>query len=151
MPVPTKPVTIRDAFGALEFLKDALYGGGLEFDRVEELLTIAAAASTTAAIALPAGTVMSCVGWYVKTTIPGITNIDIGITGAATHYITNSTLKDADEVGRSPLVVETAALAADTTLLVTPDVNPSAATGVVLIECYFLKLNALTTATRPKS
>ena len=149
MPVSTKPGTIRDALGPLKFLGDALFGGGLEWDRVEELLTVGTGASTTATIALPVGTIASCVAWFIKATIPGITNIDIGITGTATHWVTNSTKKDADEYDISKLTVETTPIASATTLLVTPDTNPSAATGQILLECYFLKLNYLDTATKP--
>lgn len=119
-------------------------GANFAFDHDEELLTIAAAASTDSVLEIPAGS-LAAVGISVVTAIPGVTSWSGGDSGNASRW--GSGL--APTVGTSNALVALTNgfvfFAAATKVRITPDTTPSAATGQVRIYACWQQLQPPTT------
>jgi hypothetical protein len=126
--------------GYLECNVHPRHGGGWRFETQEELVTIAAAATTDSTIAFPAHSIGLGVTAYVKTAFDTATNTDIGVSGTATRYLTNL----ADTAGTADFGGSVDFYAAATVLLFTPDATPTVADGRVYVQIHYLVFDPIT-------
>jgi hypothetical protein len=112
-----------------------LNGQSLILDAQTELLTITTAAFTDTAIKVPSGSVVLGVSSRVTSSIPGVSTFDVGVAGATTRYDnTLSALAGSTAPGTTDA---TRFYGAATSIRITPDTEPSAATGRVRITLHY--------------
>jgi hypothetical protein len=122
------------------------YGGYWEHGAAQELVTIAAAASTdTTANLLPAGAIIDSVSVRVVTAIPTAATFTVGDATTAARFATGvSTAANTTALGldhRQPDVSAAAGpvQAAAAKVRLTPNASPAAATGTVRVQVYYSK------------
>lgn len=118
-------------------------GESIELGKVSEELTIAAAATTASAIEIPIDSVCLGIACRVTVVIPTATDWDIGITGDTARFgATIAVAADTTHVNPGDVLFD--AYTSATTLLITPQASPGAATGKVRITIFYLKFTAPT-------
>lgn len=118
------------------------HGAGIKFGNVQELLSIAAAASQASAIQVPAGAFVLGVSYYVVTQPSGTTSFDLGITGDTQRF--GATISSAATTSGKSIGDAHDEYAAATTLLVTPNTTPSAADGEIRLVIHYALITAPT-------
>jgi hypothetical protein len=128
------------------------FGGYWERGAAQELVTIAAAASTdSTADLLPAGAVIESVTVRVITAIPTAATFTVGDATTAGRFATGvATAANTTGIGilhRNPDVVAAAGAVQTTAakVRITPNASPAAATGQVRVQVYYSKWVAPTT------
>jgi hypothetical protein len=116
-------------------------GQALEIKSITELLTIADAATTESTVAFPAGALVLGVSSRVVTAITCTAVVDVGITGTAEAF-TADLAKAAGSTAPGTCVPFVAATA--TPILITPDAEPSDATGSIRLTGYYIQLTPAT-------
>ena len=111
------------------------HGGGMIIESLEELVTLAAAATTASTIAFPAGSIGLAANTYTVAAADTATNYDVGVSGTATRYGTNIS----DTVGTTNEGVSVDAYTSATTILFTPDATPTVADGQVYLQIIFMR------------
>lgn len=108
----------------------------LNIKSLTESLTIAAAATTTAVNQIPQYAIVLAVSVRVTTVIPTATDFSVGISGDATRY--GSTINVA--AGTTNPGTQDAARYYNTatSIIITPQASPAAATGVVRLTIHYL-------------
>jgi hypothetical protein len=111
--------------------------------QLTELTPIAAAASTSTTIRIPANALVFAVSTRVVTPLPGTTSYSVGVSGAATRYgsgisSTSGTTYPGTNDGLRYY-------ASDTAVVITPNNTPSDGTGQIRVTIHFLEV------TPPKS
>jgi hypothetical protein len=120
---------------------NAANGQALEFGSVTELLTIAAAETTTSSIQIPADSVALGVSSYVETAIPTAATFDVGIAGGGANQNlfsddVSTTLGSSDRgTDAGPKTFTTA-----TSIVITPNLTPAAATGKVRLTIHYYRI-----------
>lgn len=107
----------------------------IEFRSLTELTTIAAAATTNTVIQIPANAVVLAVSTRVTTVIPTAATYSVGITGTAGRYgagISTAATTTSPGTLAGPLYY-----AAATAIVITPNLTPATATGVVRITIHY--------------
>lgn len=105
-----------------------------------ELTTIAAAASTSTTIQIPAGALVVAVPVYVVTVIPTAATFDVGVVGATTRYGTGLNAAATTDNPGTDNGFTNCYYAAATSIVITPDVQPAAATGEVRVTIYYIQV-----------
>lgn len=108
-----------------------------------ESLTIAAAATTVGATSIPAGAILLGVSVRVTTAIPTAATFTVTTTVGATALNTaavSTTLNSTDPGTAAGASFRAAA----TTVTITPNLTPAAATGVVRLQYYYLQVTPAT-------
>ena len=144
------PSLIQDASDILA-LKDVgntatafrVYAGNGGFianvQSVTESLTIAAAATTVSVTSIPANAILLGVSVRVTTVIPTAATFTYATTVGATALSTAAVSTSANST--DPGTAAGASYrAAATTVTITPNVTPGAATGVVRLQYYYLQI-----------
>lgn len=110
----------------------------LTIKSLTESLTIAAAATTTAVNQIPQYAIVLAVSVRVTTVIPTATDFSVGISGDATRY--GSTINVA--AGTTNPGTQDAAryYNAATSIIITPQATPGAATGVVRLTIHYVEI-----------
>jgi len=107
--------------------------------QLTELTTIAAAATTSTVIELPAKSIILSVNVRVTTVIPTATNFTVGDGGSATRYSTAAVLVAAGST--DPGTAAGAYYNATATpVVITPDGTPAAATGRVRVTIVYFEV-----------
>lgn len=120
-----------------------VYGGNGGFisnvKTVTELLTIAAAATTVGVTSIPAGAILLGVSVRVTTVIPTAATFTYATTvgGTALNTAAVSTAATSTDPGTA---AGASYRAAATTITITPNLTPGAATGVVRLQYYYLQI-----------
>lgn len=114
-------------------------GQQVRFRTLTELLTIAAAASSTTTIQIPADARVMGVSVRVTTVIPTAATFDVGVSGATTRYGTGIAVAAGttnDGTGDTALRYYSAAAA----IVITPNLQPADATGRVRVTIHFYEI-----------
>lgn len=125
---------------AQEFRVYAGNGGFIsQVKSVTESLTIAAAATTVGATSIPAGAILLGVAVRVTTVIPTAATFTITTTvgGTTLNTAAVSTAANSTDPGTA---AGASYRAAATTVTITPNLTPGAATGVVRLQYYYLQV-----------
>lgn len=123
--------------------KNGANGQSVEIGEVSEELTIAAAATTASTIEIPIDSVCLGIACRVTVVIPTATDWDIGITGDTARFgATIAVAADTTHINPGDVLFDPYTSA--TTLLITPQASPGAATGKVRISIFYMKLTAPT-------
>lgn len=119
------------------------YGGRCESKSLTELVTIAAAATTSSTIAIPANCALEAVTFRVVTAVAGMTGstMDIGVTGTAAAFFNDVVADTAGTTGVKH--VANVEYTTATTLLITPISTPSAG-GQIRLTIYYKQFTAPT-------
>ena len=126
-------------------LAQAANGQMCQFLSLTELTTIAAAATTSTAIQLPANAIIFGVSARVVTVIPTATSFSVGITGTPTKFGTSGTISVAagtTDVGT--LAGASYNATAQTVLLTMNGGTPAGATGQVRVTIHYMLITAPT-------
>jgi hypothetical protein len=108
-----------------------------------ESVTIAAAAFTDTTIQIPADAIAYAASVRVTTAIPTATTFDVGIAGATTLYATGvSVALNTTDPGTASSYPTPPAAA--TSIRITPDATPGAATGVVRVTIHYFEVDVPT-------
>jgi hypothetical protein len=118
-------------------------GESLVIRSMTEELTVAASATSTTTMKLPAGCIVLAVTVGVKAAITCTTNFTVGDAGSATRYSTAAVSK---EINSTNLGTAAGAYynATETGIVITPDTTPSDATGIVLITVFYIYVIPMT-------
>lgn len=115
-------------------------GQQLQVKVLTELTTIAAAASTTTTIQVPAGAIVLAVSTRVVTAIPTAATFTVGDSGSAARYNTGSNVAVAagttDKGTKAGAYYASAAVG----ILITPNLTPAAATGQVRVTIHYIEV-----------
>lgn len=115
--------------------------GGLANERVlTELVTIAAAANTSSTIQIPAGAIVHGVTCYVVTIIPTAATFDLGYAGDVNAWANAIAVAAGTDNETEAQTNGDIYFAANTAILITPNLQPAAATGEVRICIYYRQL-----------
>lgn len=117
-------------------------GNSLGIQHLQELVTVAAAASTPTTIQWPAGCIRLGASVRVVTVIPTAATFILTSTGDALAH-TGAVAVAAGTTDPGTLGCP-AQIAAASTLTITPNVAPAAATGQVLVDIYYIRLTPAT-------
>lgn len=106
---------------------------------VNELLPIAAAATTASATTVPAGAILLAVSVRVTTVIPTAATFTVTTTtgGTALNTAAVSTAATSTDPGTA---AGASYRAASTTVTITPNLTPGTATGVVRLQFYYIQV-----------
>jgi hypothetical protein len=108
------------------------------FRTLTELLTIAAAPTSTTTIEIPADALVVGVSVRVTTIIPTAATFDVGVAGATTRYGTGlAVAADTTNDGTNDAIRYYSAAAG---IVITPNLQPGAATGRVRVSIHFLEI-----------
>lgn len=113
-------------------------GERLTFAHVEENLTIAAAATTTSGINIPAGAIVLSVSCRVTTVIPTATTFTLGVGGATTRYGSGLSTAAGTTNFLPGAVGNPFIYAIPTPLVVTPNLTPGDTTGRLRLSVTYL-------------
>lgn len=117
-------------------------GQAAAWKHLSEELTIAAAASSTTAIEIPAGAIAAAVSVRVTTVIPDAATFDVGVGGATTRYATGISVA-ANTTDKGTLD-GLRYYAAGTPIVITPNTPPLSNTGRVRVSIHYLEVTAPT-------
>lgn len=106
---------------------------------VNELLTIAAAATTVSVTSIPAGAILLAVSPRVTTVIPTAATFTITTSVGGTTLTTAAVSTAAGSTDKGT-AAGASYRAAATTVTITPNLTPGAATGVVRLTFYYLEV-----------
>lgn len=137
-------LALKNGNSAQEYRVYAGNGGFLSnVKSVTESLTIAAAATTASATTIPAGAILLGVSVRVTTIIPTAATFTVTTTTGGTTLNTAavSTAANATDPGTA---AGASYRAASTTVTITPNLTPGAATGVVRLQFYYLQITPAT-------
>jgi hypothetical protein len=129
---------------AAEWRVEAGNGGYMALVKsVTESLAVAAAATTVSATSIPAGSILLAVTARVTAAIPTAATFTVATTvgGTALHTAAVSTALNSTDKGTA---AGASYRAAATTVTITPNVVPGAATGVVRLQFYYIDVAAAT-------
>ncbi len=133
-------LALKNANSAQEFRVYAGNGGFIsQVKSVTESLTIAAAATTVSATTIPAGAILLGVAVRVTTVIPTAATFTVTTTvgGTTLNTAAVSTAANSTDPGTA---AGASYRAAATTVTITPNLTPAAATGVVRLQYYYLQV-----------
>lgn len=111
---------------------------------LSELLTIAAAATSTTTIQLPALALIIAVSVRVTVVIPTATTFTVGDGGSADRYNTGTNVAVAANTTNVGTKAGLYYNASATGVVITPDMQPAAATGRVRVTIHYLDVTAPT-------
>lgn len=112
---------------------------GFKIKSLTELTTIAASATTTTAIQMPAGAIVLGVAVNVNTIIPTAATFTVGDAGSAARFNTAAVTVAAASTDRGTKAgAYYNATAAG--ILITPNLTPGAATGKVQVTIYYIEI-----------
>lgn len=137
-------LALRNGNAAQEYRVYAGNGGFISNVRtVTESLTIAAAATTVSATTIPAGAILLGVSVRVTTVIPTAATFTVTTTTGGTTL--NTAAVSTAATSTDPGTAAGASYrAASTTVTITPNLTPGAATGVVRLQYYYLQITPAT-------
>lgn len=119
-------------------IADATNGQACEIKTLTELLTIAAAATSTTTIQMPANSIILAVPVRVTTAVTCTSTFTVGDAGSATRFSTAAVSKAVNSTDKG-----TAAgayyNATARGIVITPDTTPSDATGRVRVTIYYIE------------
>lgn len=130
------PVTYNGASGSV-------HGNGGSYQRgyVDELVTIAASATTSSTVQIPAGARVRGVSCRVTVQPTGTTSFGIGVSGDATRFGSSvSSAADTTNVGYG----DETKYASATSILITPNTTPSDAAGRIRVVVEYDLMTAPT-------
>lgn len=113
-------------------------GSKLFIGTVDEEVTVAAAATTVPALAIPTNSHVIGIAWYVSTLIPTAATMNIGTSGNATRYATGITVT----AGTRGFIMLGEDFPTGDTLLLTPNASPATATGVIHLVTFYYQITA---------
>jgi len=114
-------------------------GEQVSVEKAEHDQTIAAAANTICAVSIPAGALCIGVSTYVIATLPGATvTYGVGVAGFPARYA--AAVASLAGVGDRGAQDAMRFYLNNTNILITPDVAPNAATGVIRIVVWYIML-----------
>lgn len=123
---PAFPLT----FGQVAWGTDHGNGASIQRGYVTELVTVAAAATTTSTVQIPAGARVVAVTYRVTVQPTGTTSFGIGVSGSATRF-GSSVSSNANTTGVS--YGDNTRYASATGILITPNTSPSDALGRIRV------------------
>lgn len=115
---------------------DSTNGQDFKTYQIQELVTVAASATTTTTITVPAGCTVRAVALRVTTAIPTATTFDIGVVGATTRYgaALSTAAGTTNVTGGS---VNPSCYASTVALTITPNATPASNTGRVRVVIWY--------------
>jgi hypothetical protein len=122
--------------GYLQFLRDATNDDCIRFNRSDEDITVAAAATTDSTVKFPAGCIALGVTGEVTTVIPTASTFKIGVAGQDELFLTGIAVAADTTFKAAGLNVFQSA----TAIRLTPSSTPGAATGVVRVVLWYLEI-----------
>jgi len=130
---------VPSLFNANLLSAPAANGQAFQIQSLTELTTIAAAATTTTAIQLPANAIILSVSVRVVTVIPTATTFTVGDSGSAARYNTAAVAVAAgttDKGTKAGAYYNASALG----VLITPSATPATATGQVRVNIHYMSV-----------
>jgi hypothetical protein len=126
-------------FGIDGSLANLVNGQALTVKAKTELLTIAAAATSTTTITKPANSIILAVPVRVTVALPVTTNFTVGDSGSATRFSTAAVAKaiNSTDPGTKAGAYYNATAEG---IVITPDSTPSDTTGRVRVTIYYLEV-----------
>lgn len=117
------------------------YGGRVEYKRLTQLVDIAAAATTSTTIAVPANSALEGITFRVVKAVPGMTGstMDVGITGTTAKFFNDVVCDTVGTTGIKHVANEEHTSAQ--VLLITPISTPSAG-GKIRFTIYYKQITA---------
>jgi hypothetical protein len=115
-------------------------GQALKIRVLEELTTIAAAATSTTTIQIPAGALVLAVPVRVVTALPGAATMTIGDGTTAAKFNTGSNIAVAAGTTDAGTKAGPTYYAAATSIVITPNATPSSATGRVRTTIFYIQV-----------
>ena len=131
----------RSVYVATSYSLEGANAQAMSLKQLTELTTIAAAATTSTTIQIPANSLVLGVTVRVTTTIPTAATFVVGVTGAATRYGTGI-LVDAGTTNASPGTTNPTIYSGAVSVLITPNLTPGDTTGQVRVTIHYLDLTA---------
>lgn len=144
LPIVASGATAATKATATQFRKFVMgsstptHGEDLQLKSLTELTTIAAAATTTTAIQVPAGARLIAVPVRVVTVIPTATTFTVKFNGFAVNSGGNTGISTAAN-STDPGMYSTYQTTTATGIVLTPDQTPAAATGQVRVTIFYLE------------
>lgn len=120
------------------------HGQLLNFSALTELTTIAAAATSSSVIQIPAGAVVLGVPTYCTVTPTDTSTITVGVSGTAAKFNTGSNISSAATTADKGTKAGPSYFAAATSILFTPDMTPSDALGRIRTTIIYYTITAPT-------
>lgn len=137
-------LALKNANNPQEFRAYGGFGGFIsQVKATTELITIAAAATTASTTSIPAGAILLGASVRVVTVIPTAATFTVTTTAGATTLNTAavSTAAGSTDPGTA---AGASYRSASTTITITPNLTPAAATGQVRLNCYYIQVTAPT-------
>lgn len=134
----TAPVSLAGTLDATELQQTAANGQMAVHKSLTELTTIAAAAFTDTAIQIPAEALVFAVSVRSNVAIPTAVTYDVGVAGATTRYAT--AISDAVGTTAKGTLDALRYYAAATSIRLTPNTTPGAATGKVRVTIHYIEI-----------
>ena len=133
-------LALTGAAGAASLAANGANGQLLKIGVLEELTTIAAAATTSTTIQIPAGAIVLAVSVRVTTVIPTAASMTVGDGTTAAKFNTGSNIAVA--AGTTDVGTKAGAVyyASATSIVFTPNATPSGATGRVRTTIFYIQV-----------
>jgi len=131
--------SLNAAFGGNLSITTAANGQSLGIKSLTELLTIAAAATSTTTIQKPANSIILGVSVRVTTAVTCTSTFTVGDSGSATRFSTAAVSKAVNSTDKGTAAGAYYNATAEG-IVITPDTTPSDATGRVRVTIYYLEV-----------